>query len=536
MSESEIAKSENATMRQGWTPEETLEQYRQHKESGDLVAAFQASVALSRQVSEAGGTAYIVGGAVRDELLGLPPHDLDLEVHGLEANQVENLLTYFGSSDMTGKNFGTYKFRVGQSEVQIALPRRDQQVGPRHNDVQVELHPEFSIPEAARRRDFTIGAMYKNLLNGEITDPFNGAEDLASKTLRMVDGSSFSEDPLRVIRGARFAAKFDLTVDPETRTAMQAMVERLGHLPKERLRDEWTRLLTETSHPSRALELLRDLGALERWQPELARLWQTPQDPEHHPEGDVGRHTLMAIDAAAEFATTYGLDAHDRRLVMFGTLAHDLGKPLVTTEEHGRIRALGHELAGAGPAEKFLTGIGIPTTIQQRIIPLVTEHMRPALLYANRDEITDRALRKLARDVGPHLMTPLLVVAEADHRGRGPFLNAQGQTTQPDTSGFHRWWSEQQQRLHLTTPPEPLLWGRDFVNHGWQPGPLIGQALRLTEELAITGIQRDEILQLLDQASTPESAIGLLRERLTAAPTTLATTVEDGVDSHSSAG
>lgn len=499
--------------RRGWSIAETIEHLREHQETRDLIGGYEAAVRFAESIREHGGQALFVGGAVRDELLGQPPHDFDLEVHRLTAEQLEPLLAPFGKPDLTGKSFGTYKFLVDGTEIQIALPRRDSRTGDRHTDFDVSVMPDIGITEAARRRDFTIGAMSKDILTGDIYDPFHGAEDLEHHLLRMVDRTTFGDDALRVLRGARFSAAFDLQVEPETLATMRSMVERIGALPKERLRGEWLRLM-DTEHPSRGIALLHEIGLLDRWHPELGKLWSTPQDPRHHPEGDAGTHTLMVADTAATLRRKLS-DTQAQTEFMLAALTHDIGKPLVTTEDQDGIHSYGHEAAGVKPAETFLAQIGIPEAAHRRIGILVAEHMRPAQLYANRDQITDRALRKLARDVGPTNLRSLVLLSEADHRGRGPFTMPDGQKKFPDTSAYYAWWEEQMERLSLDVAPEPLLWGRDLVERQWKPGPMIGEALRLCEELAIQGQNREEVLRLIDETSSPEEAISALRQKIT---------------------
>lgn len=501
-----------APAQQGWSTDETIDQLRQHHESPDLVEAFQSVVKLAQIIKENGGRSFLVGGAVRDELLHQPPHDLDIEVHGLPQDKVEELLRPFGSTDMTGKSFATYKFHVGKSEVQIALPRTEVRTGIKHNTFTVTAHPEYGITEAAWRRDFTIGAISKDVLTGEIFDPFHGIEDLDNKILRMVDEKTFGEDPLRVLRGARFAAKFELTAEPKTREVMRSMIEQIGALPKERLREEWLRLLTEAERPSQGIELLREIGLIDRWHPELAKLWQTPQDTKYHPEGTAGAHTMLAVDAAATLTREHDVRGAEQQEIILGALVHDIGKPLVTTTDDDGVHSINHEAAGVKPAETFLTQIGIPVATQERIVIHVAEHMRPAQLYSNRDQITDRALRKLVHDVGAHALRPLIIVAEADHRGRGPFTMPNGEQKFPDTAGYHAWWEEQIARLELDTPPEPLLWGRDLMERGWKQGRHIGEVLRLVQELAIQGVQREQIIELLNQHTDPEKFAAALNE------------------------
>jgi len=504
-------------IKQGLTPEQTVEQFRQLADGHELEKSFETVMEIAEKIRQLGGQVFLTGGAVRDELLGKVPKDFDLEVHGLEKAALESLLSEYGIEQPVGKSFGTYKFPSHFGQIEVALPRRDSQVGDKHTDVEVEILPHLGVTEAARRREFTLGAIYKDVLTGELYDPFHGIDDLESKTLRMVDQKTFGDDALRVLRGAAHAARFGLTVEPETQSVMKTMIEKMGALPKERLREEWSKLLVKGATPSLGIEVLRQVGVLERWYPELQKLWSTPQNTDHHPEGDVGTHTLMVTDAAAEIGRAARLPEAELLELQYAALLHDIGKPDTTKEVEGVIHAYGHEAAGAKPAEEFLEKLGMSAVSIDRISKLVVYHMRPAALYQTREKITDRALRKLAQDVGPTHLRALVLLAEADHRGRGPFTTTQGTTEFPDTTKYHTWWEEQLSRLELDRTPEPILWGRDLVesDRAWPAGPLIGEAVRLAGQLAIEGVTREEVLSIIDQAPSSELAVQQLRQRLT---------------------
>lgn len=502
--------------RSGRTIEEEREFFRQTPESHEHAKSFETAFLLAQQIQEQGGRAFVVGGAVRDEILGVLPKDFDLEVHGLTATDLERILAPHGVQEATGTSFGTYKLPAEHGAVELALPRRDSRTGDRHTDFTVDIVPDLGITEAARRREYTIGALYKDILTGSIYDPYHGIEDLESKTLRMVDRQTFSDDALRVLRGAGFAARFGLTVEAETMHEMQRMVEHIGALPKERLREEWTKILLKGKQPSLGIEVLREAGVFERWYPELEQLWSTPQDTEYHPEGDVGTHTQLVIDAASELMQREPLPRGENLELMYAALLHDVGKPITTKDVDGRIRALGHEAAGVKPAELFLDKLGFAPTVVRRITALVAEHMRPAALYRQREQISPKALRKLAFDIGPTHVQSLVFLAEADHRGRGPFVQPDGSSAFPDTTQYHAWWNDRMHEHELHRPPEPILWGRDLVesDRGWKASPLVGEAVRISEQLAINGVTREQVLECIDTSSTPEAALDRLRQLL----------------------
>ncbi len=499
----------------GLTPQQVRERYST-LEQQSFVQMYDVVEQLSKRVQEQNGRLYVVGGAVRDELLGGTPKDIDLEVHGLTVEQTEGCLAEFGKTEMTGKSFGTYKLPVAGGVIEVALPRRDSQVGPKHTDVSVDIQPDLGITEAARRREFTIGAIYKDVLTGAIYDPFHGIDDLERHILRMVDGKTFGDDPLRVLRGIRHAARFHLTVESETMRLMKTMVDQLGVLPKDRLREEWVRLLTEPTKPSIGIELARELGIFSRWHFELEKLWQTEQDPELHPEGNVGVHTIMALDEAAQLLHEHDVPKEHRPIIMFGILLHDIGKPLTTVMDDDRLQSINHEIAGEKPAEVFMEHIGIPIAMIRKVVVMITNHLRPASLYRDRAVITDSMLRRLAKDVGPVLIRPLILVAEADHRGRGPFTMADGSVRTPNTTAFHDWWEEQIVRLRLDEPLEPIINGRElieeFSQQGWKQGTEIGEALRLADELAVEGWTNEQLRTMITPAKTSSEAVTFLQQ------------------------
>ena len=300
-----------------------------------------------------GGTPYVVGGAVRDVLLGLQPKDFDVEVFGLPAARLEPLLGAHGRVDAVGRPF------VCTSSPGSKAPRErstwpcrgaTRRRVPGTGAIQSRPDPFMPVEEAARRRDFTINAMMFDLATGALVDPFGGVRDLEARVLRVVDPSTFEDDP-RGASAAQFAARFDLTVEPATARLCASMP--LGELPADRIFGEIEKALLQARRPSVAFKLLFEWDQFRDIAPELLPLAATPQDPEWHPEGDVWTHTLsvwtrpLLID---------DLDPPRALAVMLGTLCHDLGKPATTKFEDGRIRSRGHEEAGWGLPSRFSTG------------------------------------------------------------------------------------------------------------------------------------------------------------------------------------
>ncbi|HEV2903430.1 MAG TPA: hypothetical protein VGW32_00180, partial [Pyrinomonadaceae bacterium] len=200
---------------------------------------------IARAVSAEGGRALLVGGCVRDELMGQQPKDWDLEVYGIQPARLRELLDQFGSVNVVGEAFTVYKLG---SHLDVSVPRRERKIGRGHRGFFIEGDPSMSIEEAARRRDFTINAILQDPLTQEILDPFNGRDDLSSKLLRAVSPDTFAEDSLRVLRAAQFAARFEFEIDPRTVELCRAID--LSDLPAERIWGEMEKLLLRAPRPS----------------------------------------------------------------------------------------------------------------------------------------------------------------------------------------------------------------------------------------------------------------------------------------------
>jgi tRNA nucleotidyltransferase (CCA-adding enzyme) len=435
-------------------------------------------VRLCQALREAGGRPFVVGGAVRDRLLGLPGKDYDVEVFGLPAERVRVVLGSLGSVNAVGQAFTVYKVSGlldVEGDVDVSLPRRDSKSGPGHRGITVTGDPDLPVAEAARRRDFTINAMLLDPFTGEVLDPHGGRADLAARVLRAVDPATFGQDPLRALRAVQMAARFELDVDPATARLCAGMP--LGELPAERLWGEIEKLLLQARRPSLGLRLLHDWGMLPVVAPELVPLERTPQDPQWHPEGDVWTHTLLAVDAAVPLLE--GLDRPRALAVMLGTLLHDLGKPETTRFERGRIRSLGHEEAGLAPTERVLDRWNVHTLhgydLRGQVLALVGNHLKPGQLYDDRERVSDGAIRRLARRCEPAL---LYRVARADCLGRtGDF---------PPVA--MEWFLERVRALDVAEkPPAPLLLGRHVLDLGLPPGPEVGRIVRAVYERQLDG-------------------------------------------------
>jgi tRNA nucleotidyltransferase (CCA-adding enzyme) len=426
---------------------------------------------IARAAAAAGGRALIVGGWVRDRLLGLTPKDADVEVFGVAAGPLRELLSRFGPVNTVGESFTVFK--VGA--IDVSLPRRDSKTGRGHRGFAVEGDPAMTVTEAARRRDFTINAMFFDPLTGEYLDPFGGRADLEKRILRAVDPRTFVEDSLRVLRAVQFAARFECEVDEATRTLCASIP--LDDLPAERVWGEIEKLLLQAAQPSLGLRLALELGAVAQLFPEVAALVGCPQEPEWHPEGDVWVHTLMVVDQAR--TRIDDLDHARKVTVMLGALCHDLGKPPTTAFVDGRIRSMEHEQAGVAPASRVLDGLNVHSLggydVRGQVLGIVAHHLKPLAFFKSATPVGDGAFRRLAQKVDLEMLAR---VAESDCLGR---------TGNFDCSGIG-WFLERARALGVqhAAPPRVLL-GRHLLDLGVAPGPRMGEVLRQVYEQQLDG-------------------------------------------------
>jgi tRNA nucleotidyltransferase (CCA-adding enzyme) len=420
-------------------------------------AAREAVESVARAVRDAGGRALLVGGCVRDAALGLPAEDLDLEVHGLAPDRLERVLAERHPFDRVGRAFGVLRLRG--VPIDIAVPRRHSRAGVGRGDLEHGAEPDLGPRAAAARRDFTCNAIAQDPLSGETLDPLGGLRDLAAGVLRHASGS-FGDDPLRVLRAMQLAARFELSVAPET-VALCRGLEPAG-LARERVFGEWRKLIGRGRRPSLGLAFLRDCGWI-RHTPELEALIGCPQDPVWHPEGDVWIHTLHCLDA---FALARVGDPREDLVVGLAVLCHDLGKPAATREQHGRIRALRHDAGGVAPTREFLGRMTDEHDLIEEVAVLVAAHLRPMQLHEAR--ASDAAVRRLARRVGR--IDRLARVARADWAGRPPLPAV------PFAAGD--WLEERARALEVgRAAPVPLVRGRHLIALGLAPGPEFGEIL-----------------------------------------------------------
>lgn len=485
--------------------------------------AYKKVLDISEAVKETGGRVLLVGGSVRDMFFGRISKDFDLEAYGLEPTKLEEVVRRFGQVSDVGRAFGILKISFGEGiDVDISLPRKDSKIGVGHRGFEVKADPNMSIAEAARRRDFTINSMAADPLTSELYDPFGGLKDLRERCLKITDSERFRDDPLRVMRALQFIGRFGLSLDKESAKIIQEMTPQLKELPKERIMEEWKKLLLKSQKPSLGLAAGMSLGVFKEIHPEFPPLAETPQEQEWHPEGDVWVHTLMSVDEAAKIVHQENLETDKAVVVLLSSLCHDLGKVTTTEFKEGRYVSHGHEAAGGEPTKKFLASIGIDNLTREKVVKIVTNHLTPAMFYIDEvvrgRKVSDGAIRRLAKRIYPATIYELTLLAEADHRGRGSFEDPEipGQLLLPDGFPAGPWLLERARDLDVEkSRPVDLIRGRDLLNFGYKPGRNIGRLITLANQLRDEKeFTKEMIFYALDGVADEKKAIEKLESLL----------------------
>ncbi len=429
------------------------------------------AVEVCELLGHSGGKAYLVGGSVRDLLLGITPKDIDIELYGIEADRLNRLLEKHGRVEHVGKQFGVFKFWYRRHEIDIALPRTEIKTEKGHRGFHVTPDPFIAPETASLRRDFTVNAIMFDPLTCTLLDFHQGADHLRRGILRHVS-PAFAEDPLRVLRGMQFAARFKLKLDPETADLCRSLLNEAETLPTSRIWIEWQKWC-HANHPSYGLQALADSGWIKLY-PELEAMIDCPQDRRWHPEGDVWVHTLQVVDQAACIARRYDWHEETRELLLLAALCHDLGKPVCTfIDERGIIRSPGHSHEGVADSRRFLEKIAAPKRFGKVIFPLVQEHMTHM-----HGEPTPRAVRHLANRLAPATIELWEALVEADASGRAP--------APPSRPALE--WLQQAEEIesHLSTP-SPIITGKLLIDLGASPGPELGKILKESYQAQLNG-------------------------------------------------
>lgn len=435
---------------------------------------------VAAAVQQAGGRTYFVGGYVRDLLLGRDNKDIDIEVHGVSVQCLEEILDQLGERLSMGASFGVMGLR--HYDLDIAMPRSETATGRGHKDFEVFVDPFLGEEKAACRRDFTMNALMQDVLTGEILDFFGGKDDILRRRIRHVNDQSFAEDPLRVFRAAQFAARFGFEVAEET-TALSSTMD-VAALPGERIMLELEKALLKAPQPSLFFEELRKMNQLSVWFPETEGLIGVPQNERYHPEGDVWVHTMQVLDEAAGMRK----EVSEPLWFMLSALCHDYGKQLVTSRDDGSFHAYGHEKAGIPLVREFLGRITREVKLIDYVLNMTELHMEPN--QKARDGAHIKSFMKMFdRSVNPK---DLILLAKADHLGRIGEKSDRGTLEAEYEETGHileSMLAEYEDRMR-----RPYVMGRDLVEAGVQPGPVFTEALEYAHKLRLAGVPKEEQL------------------------------------------
>jgi tRNA nucleotidyltransferase (CCA-adding enzyme) len=435
---------------------------------------------VCQAVRDAGGRAMLVGGWVRDYLLGTESKDFDIEVYGLEPSRLRAVLETIASVNTVGEQFSVYKLAfksqdAGRFEIDVSIPRRESKSGRGHRGFVIEGDPQMTFEEAARRRDFTINAILYDPLTDETVDPFGGARDLRQRVLRAVAADTFIDDSLRVLRAVQFAARFEMTVDAQTVELCRTID--LTDLPRERIWGEMEKLLTFANQPSIGLDCALELGVLDKLFPEIRALTGS--------QNQLFAHTKRSLDEAVKL--TGDLSKEKRVTVMLAALCHELGKPVA--EIVGDVDKVFIE-ATVEQARSVMDRLGLYTLsgygVRAQVTALVQEQLKPLEFYQHLDRTADGDFRRLAQRVEIDLLYRL---SKACALAEGLSTIAQD------------WFIEKARALGVEHGPlAPLLQGRHLIEAGITPGPQMGEILRRIYDLQLDG-----------QITTLEEAIAAAR-------------------------
>ena len=428
---------------------------------------------IAEGAKELGGCAYFVGGYVRDLIMGDEGKDIDIEIHGLTPDQLKSLLDSLGQRLDIGESFGIFGLR-GYS-LDIAMPRKEKCRGTGHRDFDVFVDPHIGTLGAAKRRDFTVNAMMQDVLTGEIIDHFGGREDLKNRIIRHVNDVSFAEDPLRVLRGAQFAARFKFNVAEETLELCRSMD--LSTLPKERIMGETQKALLKAEMPSIFFKVLREMDQLSVWFPELLALIGVEQNPTYHSEGDVWVHTMMVIDEAAKLKQY----SKNPLAFMMSAVAHDFGKAVATQVIDGVIHAYGHEVKGLPLVRSFMQRLTNEVELTKYVLNMAELHMKPNVIASVNASIKS-SNKMLDESVDPE---GLICLAIADGLGK----------TSPKEYVSHNEYFKERFKIYQDYMSRPYVMGQDLINAGLKPSKDFSEYLAYAHKLRLAGVEKESALK-----------------------------------------
>ena len=429
---------------------------------------------LVSDIFEADGVPYFVGGCVRNYLQGMDYHDIDIECHEIEESTLLALIAKHADKPpfIGGKSFGVIKTVIDCQDFDFSLTRQEIKTGDGHRGFEVSINPFCGLKTATLRRDFTINAMLMRM-DGTLIDFHNGAADLRASKLVAVS-EKFQEDPLRVLRGMKFASRMILTLeDQKTINMMHKLNSEFNTLSTDRVWHEFEDLFLNGQSATAAMNYLVASTWVYNF-PFLADMIGCEQDAKWHPEGDAFVHTGLVMDEMMELCNVQQIEGDRRIILLLAAMLHDIGKPATTKLTNGRITSAKHDSVGAKMVEDALILIGSPKRFIEPVRQLVKYHMVHA------DKVTKSFVRRMAVKLAPATIADLALVMRADKSGRfpapkGPHPFAVKMLEIAETMALE------------TKPPAKLVNGRDLIDLGVHAGPSMGLILKELYQAQLDG-------------------------------------------------
>ena len=428
---------------------------------------------IAQKVNALGGRAYYVGGCVRDKMMKIECLDKDIEIHGIEMEQLRTLLRSCTDNLIENLHFGV--FTLPDYEIDVALPRSETLCGRTHKDFEVSIHPNLDTRQATVRRDFTINAMMEDVLTGELIDHYGGSSDLSEGIIRHIEDGRFMEDPLRVLRAAQFSARFQFRIDERTVALCKKMS--LEALPRERVFDELKKALLKSDKPSLFFEALRTTDNLDEFFGELKDLIGVQQNEKHHAEGDVWVHTMMVLDECAKRRS----NVKNPLGFMLSAICHDMGKAKCTEIVNGEIHSYNHEIEGLPIAEAFISRLTSDKKIKEYVLNMVEFHMKPNTLAAMESAI------KKTNKMFDQAVEPLDLIHLAVADSLGKVAPREYYETEPFLMERLALFEEQMKKPYVT--------GADLIAEGFEPGEKFTKMLEYAHKLRLAGCEKDSALR-----------------------------------------
>jgi len=456
-----------------------------HRFMSDIV------IDVAKEISAHGGRAYLVGGIPRDcvvtnnhhhdnwrNVVNMSGSDVDIEVFGMGFVILENLITpFFSSVDLTGKRFGVLIATYKGKKFDFSIAKRERQVGIGHQGFEYEFDPNMTIEQACMRRDYTINSMAIDPITSELIDPLDGIIAIRERLLIACNEDSFSNDPLRIMRGMQMCGRFSLRANNATKMdAIVRCASKFNDLSREAVWGEMKKWALKSVKPSLGLVWLGNIGWIDDI-PILGNYHHIEQDRVHHPEGNLLFHTLYAVDHAAKIAYRENLNDFDKLTLIFAALLHDCGKINTTeTDKDGRITTYGHDVESGYLAEKwFFEYMNEPDRrLREHVVVLVSNHMA----HIRNRSFTRKAVRKLSRKIQPSNLKMLAYLMECDYSARPPL---EGGIPNEAVSMLILAHEED----IAESAVKPILMGRHLINIGLEPSPLFGEILNKALEAQI---------------------------------------------------